>query len=57
MLKALYEAGLIVQLFVALDREQPVQSGLNADVTGGCSRPVIRPLGGTKALLCDHVVF
>jgi hypothetical protein len=57
MLKALYEAGLIVQLFVALDREQPVQSGLNADVTGGCSRPVIRPLGGTKALLCDHVGF
>src|ERR1700690_1993604 len=33
------------QLFAALDREQPVQFGLNGDVTGGCSRPVSFPLG------------
>ena len=31
---------LPVQLFAPLDREQPVQSGFNGDVIGGCSRPV-----------------
>jgi len=34
-----YEASR-AELFAALDREQPVQSGFNGSVTGGCSRPV-----------------
>jgi hypothetical protein len=40
-----FEDGDTGELFAALDREQPIQIGCNANATGGCSRPVSFSLG------------